>query len=133
MPLYGVFQAGSNPDLSKNLSDVQPGTSYVLLDGTESIAAETPASVAFARGTQGSNDGGMSFYATGIPSGGSVNIEGANEDIDASYAIVNTIVDDGSGSGAGGTTELGRAAFYRVVPVGADASPATAVKVRVQR
>jgi len=132
MPLYGVFQAGSNSDLSKNLSDVQPGQSYVLLDGTEDFS-EISKSVAFARGTQGSTDAGMSFYATGIPSGGQVNIEGANEDVDASYAIVNTIVDDGSGSGAGGTTDAGRSAFYRVAPIDGDSSPSTGVKVRVQR
>ncbi len=46
MPLYGTPQSGSNSDLSKNLTDVQPGTSYVLLDGTEDISDETPASVA---------------------------------------------------------------------------------------
>lgn len=133
MPLYGVFQAGSNPDLSKNLSDVTVGTSYVLLDGTEDIAAEAPASVAFARGTQGSTDAGMTFYASGLGAGGSVNIQGSNEDVDALYANVNTIVDDGSGNGTGGTTDAGRSAFYRAVPVGGDSSPATGVRVRVQR
>jgi hypothetical protein len=133
MALYGVFQAGSNSNLSKNLSDVCPGQSYVLLDGTEAIDGSHPASVAFARGTQGSTDAGMSFYATGMPSGGSVNIEGANEDVDASYAVVNTIVDDGSGNGVGGTTDTGRAAFYRVVPINSSSSPTTGVKVRVQR
>ncbi len=133
MPLYGIPQAGSNPDLSKNLSDVTVGTSYVLLDGTEDIAAETPASVAFARGTQGSSDNGMTFFASGMGAGGSVNVQAANEDVDALYANVNTIVDDGSGNGVGGTTDVGRAAFYRVVPVGGDSSPATGVRVRVQR
>ena len=130
--LYGAPQAGSNRDLSKNLSDVCPGRSYVLLDGTESIDSGHPASVAFARGTQGSTDAGMTFYASGL-NGGSVNIQGANEDIDAMYANVNTIVDDGSGNGVGGTTDAGRSAFYRVVPVGSDSSPETGVRVTVQR
>ncbi len=128
--LYGAFQAGSNPDLSKNLSDVCPGTSYVLLDGTETFD-EVSASVAFARGTQGSTDAGMSFYATGIPSGGQVDIQGANEDIEANYTTVNSIVPDANG--AGGTTETGRAAFYRAVPLDSGSSPVAGITVRVQR
>ena len=132
MPLYGAFQAGSNPDLSKNLSSVEPGRFYVLLDGTEAITAETPASVAFARGMMGSTDAGMTFQASGL-NGGSVNVQGSNEDVDALYANVNTIVDDGTGNGTGLTTDAGRSAFYRVAPVGADSSPETGVRVTVQR
>jgi hypothetical protein len=130
MPLYGAFQAGSNPDLSKNLSDVQPGTSYVLLDGTEDFS-EVFASVAFARGTQGSTDAGMSFSASGMPPGGSVNIEVANEDDGSLYTVVNSISADGNGNGS--TIDIGRSAFYRVAPIDSGSSPAAGVRVRVQR
>ncbi len=130
MPLYGVFQAGSNPDLSKNLSDVCPGTSYVLLDGTEDISSEATASVAFARGTQGSTDAGMSFSASGGTPSGTVDIQVANEDEDDLYTTVNTIALDANGNGS--ALDIGRSAFYRVVPGGVG-SPATGVRVRVQR
>ncbi len=130
MPLYGVPQAGSNSDLSKNLTDVQPGTSYVLLDGTEDISEETPASVAFARGTQGSTDGGMNFSASGGVPDTTIDIQVANEDEDEFYTTVNSIVLDASGNGS--SLDLGRSAFYRVVPGGVG-SPVTGVRVRVQR
>lgn len=130
MPLYGVPQAGSNSDLSKNLSDVQPGTSYVLLDGTEDFS-EIFASVAFARGTQGSTDAGMSFSASGIPPGGSVDIQVANEDDDSLYTTVNSIVPDVNGNGS--ALDLGRSAFYRVAPIDSDSSPVGGIRVRVQR
>jgi hypothetical protein len=130
MPLYGVFQAGSNPDLSKNLSDVQPGQSYVLLDGTEDIAAETPASVAFARGTQGSDDNGISFFASGGTPGSQVSIQAAAEDEDQFYTEVNSISLDANGNGA--ATDVGRAAFYRVAPT-ESSSPVTGIRVIAQR
>ncbi len=130
MPLYGVPQAGSNSDLGKNLSDVCPGQSYVLLDGTEDFS-EITASVAFARGTQGSTDAGMSFHASGMPPGGSVNIEVANEDDNALYTVVNAIVADANGNGS--ALDIGRSAFYRVAPIDGDSSPAIGVRVRVQR
>ncbi len=131
MPLYGIRQAGSNPDLTKNLSDVAPGTSYVLLDGTESIDSGHKASVAFARGTQGSDDAGMSFAASGVPTGGTVSIQASNVDDDSMYTEVNLITPDANGNGS--ALDIGRSAFYRVVPLNSDSSPQTGVKVRVQR
>ena len=130
MPLYGVPQAGSNPDLSKNLSDVQPGTSYVLLDGTEDFSGEVTASVAFARGAQGSSDSGMQFSASGGTPSGTIDIQVANEDEDELYTTVNSIVLDANGNGS--SLDWGRSAFYRVVP-GAEESPASGLIVRVQR
>ena len=130
MPLYGIRQSGSNPDATKNLSDVAPGTSYVLLDGTEDFS-EVFTSVAFARGTQGSDDAGMSFSASGIPSGGSVSIQAANEDTDALYTEVNSITPDANGNGS--ALDIGRSAFYRVEPLNSDSSPTAGVRVRVQR
>lgn len=130
MPLYGAFQAGSNPDMSKNLTDVCPGQSYTLLDGTEDFSGEVMASVAFARGTQGSGDNGISFFASGGASGGSVSVEAANEDIDSHYTEVNQISLDANGNGA--CTDVGRAAFYRVVPT-LGGSPESGVTVIAQR
>jgi hypothetical protein len=129
MPLYGVFQAGSNSDLSKNLSDVCPGQSYVFLDGTEDLA-EVSASVAAARGTQGSSDNGGSFFASGGVAGGQVSIEGANEDVDAYYTEINSISLDANGNGA--ATDVGRGAFLRVAPT-LSGSPETGVRVIWQR
>ena len=130
MPLYGVFQAGSNPDMSKNLTDVCPGQSYTLLDGTEDFTGEVTASVAFARGTQGSGDNGVSFYASGMSSGDSVDIQGAAEDEDAKYAYLSTITPDTNGNGA--VTDVGRAAFYRVAPLN-NSSPVSGIRVIAQR
>jgi hypothetical protein len=128
--LYGTPQAGSNTtDLSKNLSDVCPGQSYVLLDGTEDFS-EVANSVAFARGTQGSGDNGISFFASGGAAGGSVSIQGAAEDIDSHYTEVNSISLDANGNGA--ATDVGRAAFYRV-STSLSGSPETGVKVIAQR
>jgi hypothetical protein len=129
MPLYGVFQAGSNPDLSKNLSDVCPGQSYTLLDGTEDFG-EVTASVAFARGTQGSGDNGVSFFASGGSEGDNVSIQAAAVDEDQFYTEVGSISLDANGNGA--ATDVGRAAFYRVAP-GLSGSPVSGITVRVQR
>lgn len=127
--LYGTPQAGSNPDLTKNLTDVCPGQSYTLLDGTEDFG-EVTASVAFARGTQGSGDNGISFFASGGASGGSVSIEAANEDLDTHYTEVGSISLDANGNGA--YTDVGRAAFYRV-KASLSGSPESGVKVIAQR
>jgi hypothetical protein len=129
MPLYGVFQAGSNPDLSKNLSDVCPGQSYTLLDGTEDFG-EVTASVAFARGTQGSGDNGVSFFASGGSEGDNVSIQAAAVDEDQFYTEVGSISLDANGNGA--ATDVGRAAFYRVTS-GLSGSPVSGITVRVQR
>ena len=64
MPLYGIRQAGSNPDLTKNLSSVGPGTSYTLFDGTET-PVDGLKSVAFALGQQGGNGGDKTFWCSG--------------------------------------------------------------------
>lgn len=129
MPLYGVRQAGSNPDLTKNLTAVGPGESYVLLNGTESLSGPT-ASVAFARGAQGSDDAGMTFSASGMTPSGTIDIQVANEDSNANYTTVNSIVCDANGNGS--SLDVGRSAFYRVDP-GAEGSPTPGVKVIVQR
>ncbi len=129
MPLYGQLQPGSNPDMSKNVVEVQPGASYTLLDGTEEFG-EVDASVAFARGTQGSSDNGMSFFASGGTLGDTVGIEASNVDEDDKYTEVGSMSLDAGGNGA--YTDVGRAAFYRVTP-GLSGSPVSGVTVIVQR
>jgi hypothetical protein len=115
--------------LSKNLSDVCPGQSYVLLDGTEDFS-EIANSVAFARGMQGGTDNGVSFYASGGAEGGSISIQGAAEDIDSHYTEIGSISLDANGNGA--ATDIGRAAFYRV-SASLSGSPETGVRVIAQR
>lgn len=129
MPLYGVPQAGSNRDSTKNLTCVNVGDSYTLLDGTE-VFSEVTKSVAIARGEMGSGDNGMSFFASGMGASSQVDIEASNEDDDSLYTVVGTIASDSNGNGA--YTDVGRAAFYRVVPSDTG-SPATGIRVTVQR
>ncbi len=129
MALYGAPQAGSNSDLGKNLSDVCPGQSYKLLDGTEVFTVITK-SVAFARGTQGSSDNGVSFFASGGTLGDNVSIQASAVDEDDQYTEVGSISLDANGNGA--FTDVGRAAFYRVVP-GLPDVPVTGLTVIAQR
>ncbi len=130
MPLYGQLQPGSNPDMSKNVVCVNVGDSYTLLNGTEDLSGESTASVAFARGAQGSDDGGMSFSASGMTPNGTIDIQVANENEDELYTTVNGISCDANGNGS--SWDAGRSAFYRVDP-GAEGSPASGVRVIVQR
>lgn len=129
MPLYGVFQAGSNSDLGKNLSAVCIGDTYVLFDGTETPESGLK-SVAMARATQGSGDNGITFQMVGGSEGSTVDIQSSNEDVDASYVVVMTLTADGSGNANG--TDVGRSPFYRAV-LGTDTSPSTMPKVIAER
>ncbi len=112
MPLYGVYQAGSNPDLGKNLSAVCVGDTYVLFDGTEE-AEEGLKSVAFARATQGSSDNGISFFASSIPGDAVVAIQAANEDIDDEYVTLAQM--SGTNGETAAYTDIGRAPFWRAI------------------
>lgn len=131
MPLYGVFQAGSNSDLSKNLSSVCVGDTYILFDGTET-PAEGMTSVAFARATQGSGDNGITFFASGMPGDCTVGIQAANEDIDANYLTLAVLTGDAAGNAA--YTDTGRAPFWRAILVTfGGASPEVMPRVTVER
>jgi len=131
MALYGVFQAGSNPDMSKNLSSVCIGDTYILFDGTETPEAGLK-SVAFARATQGSSDNGCTFYASGMPPDAVVSIQGSNEDIDANYVTLADITPDAAGNGA--YTDVGRPPFYRaILSTWGGASPESMPRVTVER
>ena len=115
MPVYGVAQAGSNWGANQglNLTSVIPGEPYTLFDGTETKAGGMK-SVAFARGHGPAlTDAGMSFLAAGMAATDEIDIQAANNDVDAEYLAVGTIGPDASGLGA--YTDIGRAAFYRAV------------------
>jgi len=113
MPLYGVPQAGSNPDLTKNLSSVGPGASYKLFDGTETPSSGLK-SVAFALGEQGGNGGDKTFWCSGMTAGSVINIEAANEDVDAQYSSISgDLTPDANGNV--GYADDGESAFYRAV------------------
>ena len=114
MPLYGIRQAGSNPDATKNLSDVAPGASYTLFDGTETPVLGMK-SVAFARGAQGSGDNGITFDAAGMPSDMTIDVQVSNDDVDAHYTTVATLAASTSpDTGNTAYTDVGRSAFYRL-------------------
>ncbi len=131
MPAYGIPQAGSNRDLSKNLSAVCIGDTYVLFDGTET-PVEGLKSVAFARATQGSSDNGITFFSSGIPGDMILAIQAANEDIDADYVTLAQI--DGANGATGAYTDIGRAPFWRaIILTGSGASPLVMPRVTVER
>lgn len=88
MPLYGVAQAGSNatsPGL--NLTSILPGQSFTLFNGEAGSA--NPSSVAFSNAmspVQISDPIQFTISWDAISSGGTtVNIQGANQDLDAQY------------------------------------------------
>lgn len=103
MPLYGTAQAGGFPTV------IYPGDNYTLFDGTET-AASGLISIAFYRGHApgGIGDNGTSFDASGVPSGMTIDIQVANEDITGSYYTVGTL-----SSTTLAYTDVGRSAYYR--------------------
>jgi hypothetical protein len=71
-------------------------------------------SLAFARAMGGAPaDNGITFYASLLPAGSVVEIEGANENVDASYQVLATLSPDANGNAS--YTDIGRAAFFRAV------------------
>jgi len=114
MPLYGVAQAGFNgpPNQGLNLTSLIPGESIVLFDGTETPSIGL-ASVAFARGySPSANDAGTSFDIKGMPAGMTVDVQAANQNLDAAYCSFITLSPDSNGNA--NTTDPGRSAFYRL-------------------
>lgn len=110
MPAYGIPQAGSNSDPTKNLTSLSPGDKITLFDGTEA-AASGLASVAFSRAFAPNGSNAITFYLSGAPAGTTIDIQGSNTDVDGDYFTVNTIVPDDNGNGA--YTDNGVAAFMR--------------------
>jgi hypothetical protein len=134
MPVYGVAQAGYNPAPNQglNLASLEPGESIVLFSG-----AETPStglkSVAFARGySAGVADNGITFDATGMPSDMTIDVQVANNDIDAQYTSVATLsASTTPDTGNAAYTDTGRSAFYRLYVSAYTAG--TMPKVKAQR
>ena len=84
---------------------------FTLFDGTET-PVQGLASKPFARATKGSDDVGSSFLALGMPSDMVIDVQAANENLDASYITTQSITSDTDGKG--GATEPGRSQFYRL-------------------
>ena len=107
MPAYGTPQAGGT------ITSIVPGDLvYKMFDGTETAAANL-ASVAIARGMGAGADNGATFYATGIPSGCTIDVQGSNIDVAGDYLTLTTMSGDANGNAA--YTDVGRPAFYRVL------------------
>lgn len=112
MPLYGAPRSGSNTDPGKNLTAVAPGEGFTLFDGTETVALNLK-SIAFVRAMSPTDeDSGSTFSVSNLAATTNVAIEGANEDIDTKYTVLDTLVPDANGNDA--STDVGRLAFFRV-------------------
>lgn len=106
MAVYGVAQVGGV------LTALYPGDSMVLFDGTETPASGLK-SVAFNRGpSPSSDDAGSTFYIAGIPPQMTVDVQGANADVDGQYLTLTTLSPDANGNAA--YTDIGRAAYFRL-------------------
>lgn len=139
MPVFGIPQAGGYgpPNQGLNVTSVQPGQSLVLFDGTEAAALDL-ASVAFARGLQGSSDNGFTINITGMPVGMTVDVQACSPPAGGfasvaamgnAFSSVATIGPDANGNGF--YTDVGRSAFYRLL-ISAYVSGTTPIAV-VQR
>jgi len=116
MPEYDVPQAGSNrTNPGKNVTCLDVGQSYVMFDGTETPAVGL-ASVAFARGTQGSVDGGVTFNMSGDDGDAAIDVQVASINEDANFTTVATLTPSAGSPDTGNAayTDLGRSAFYRL-------------------
>jgi hypothetical protein len=125
MPNYGIPQAGGT------LTALQPGDKLTLFNAES--PAPPQASVAFARGMgMMSADGGSTFHASFAtpPTAAVVNIQAANQDIDADYTNVGTLTFTGPQTDQA-YTDVGRSAFYRAQL--ASQSGGGAITVTVQR
>lgn len=91
------------------------GRSLVMFDGTETPAIGLK-SIAFARGTQGSDDAGTTFDGSGLPAGMTIDVQVANLNVDADYHTVSTLSPSGGSPDSGNIayTDTGRSAFYRL-------------------
>lgn len=128
--LWATPQAGPNPILGLNLTDVHPGDNYTLLDGTETIATGSK-SVAFARGSGPVlTDAGTTFYVSGCSNNSIWEVQGSNgvpstqawnlDNFDASFQAI--LGSQTTGNGA--YTDVGRAAYYRIAITTFEASDA---------
>lgn len=126
MPAFGIPQSGpfGPPNQGLNVTCLQPSEELTLFDGTETPALGL-ASIAFARGYQGSQDGGSTFSIIGMPAGMTVDVQACSPPtgkaadpvtggfasvaaMDAAFITVNTMAPTDPPY-----TDIGRSAFYR--------------------
>lgn len=101
-------------------SAVAPGVlpvygSFTHLDGTEVSMATGFKGAVFQRGSNGGSDNGTSWFISGCSHGSTIQIQGANQNIDSQFCMVpeGLITPDASGNGC--FTDTGRALYYRAV------------------
>ena len=106
------YNIGANAYLNRRV--VAPGDNYVLLDGTEANSAL--ASVAVVRGPSLSQSQAFStFYATGLGSSDTCDVQASNTDVDADYQTIGTMTSElASPAGTPYFTDSGSPLFYRV-------------------
>lgn len=115
MPLYGANQSGYNQGSSQelNITALSPGESMTLLASTDGTPSTSTKSVSFSRAYSPSGmDGGITFNATGMHSGMTIDVQVAAHDLDAEYLPVTTMSPDSGNNAA--YTDVGRSPFYRV-------------------
>ncbi len=122
MPAFGIPQSGGfgPPNQGLNVTCLQPSEEIILFDGTET-PAEGLASIAFARGYQGSVDGGVTFNISGMPAGMTIDVQvcsppaggfASTTAMGNAFFTVATLSPDTNGNTA--YTDTGRSAFYRL-------------------
>ena len=121
MPAFGLPQSGPNPISGLNVTCLQPSEELTLFDGTETPVLNL-ASIAFARGFQGSVDGGSTFNLSGMPSGMTIDVQvcsppsGGFTTVAAMAAAFNSVVTiSPDANGNGSYTDIGRSALYRLL------------------
>ena len=109
MPAYSLL----------NVPCLDVGQSLKMFDGTETPAVGLK-SIAFARGTQGSDDTGTTFDGSGLPAGMTIDVQVTNAPVnaaqDATFHTVSTLSPSGGSPDSGNIayTDIGRSAFYRL-------------------
>jgi hypothetical protein len=120
--VFGIAQAGGigPPNQGLNMTTVYPGDSLTLFDGTETPALGL-ASIAFARGMMGSNDGGLTINLSGMPAGMAIDVQvcsapaagfASTTALAAAMSSVTTLTPDSGGNAS--YTDIGRSQFYRL-------------------
>ena len=109
--LYGTPQAGNNPDATKNIAALEPGSQLILLDGTETIASGSK-SVAFSLAFHEAGGFPVTFNVTGCPGGSTIDVQVAADDVEAEYTTTATIGLTAAGNGA--YTDAGASPYRRL-------------------
>lgn len=117
MPLFTVPQSGFNKGANAYLNrrSLSPGDLlFTLFDGTE--ANSNIASVAFTRGPSLSqSQANTTFYAVGLGSAETCDVQASNTDVDANYQTIATMTSElASPPGTPFFTDSGSPLFYRV-------------------